>query len=193
MIHVFVERNARTFADVFMSILTGKAKQMKMGTEFRKIVALVKKELSKDNEYQRGSYNIINFSDGDCAIVLASRDFYCDGNAIYSGNAVVINQPLIISKIFIDVEDFTESVELSYLKMFDAYPKWYTLSVPKEVVSNKNKIINLAAYGIMLTTQNSQAVSEYLTSLIADNAKYIPVVKGVSRMGYVNDKRANCC
>ena len=65
-----------------MSILTGKAKQMKMGTEFKKIVALVKKELSKDNEYQRGSYNIINFSDGDCAIVLASRDFYCDGNAI---------------------------------------------------------------------------------------------------------------
>ena len=177
---------AQSQKDVLQSILEDKAKKLKMFTQFKKILSSIKKELAKDKEYQRSTFNIINFIDADYAITLASRDFYCDGNAIFHGSTVVINQPLMISKIFIDVENFTESVELSYVKIFDYTPKWYTLNVPKEVISNKNKIISLAAYGIMITTQNSQEVCEYLTSLIADNAKFIPVVKGVSRMGYIN-------
>ena len=178
-------RLAQSQKDVLQSILEDKAKKLKMYSQFKKILSSVKKELAKDSEYQRSTYNIISFSDADYSIALASRDFYCDDSAVYRGNMVVINQPLIISKIFIDVENFTESVGLSYVKIFDHYPKWYQLSIPKEVISNKNKIISLAAYGIMITTQNAQEVSEYLTSLITDNAKYMPVVKGVSRMGYV--------
>ena len=38
----------------------------------------------------------------------------------------------------------------------------------------------------MITTQNAEYVSEYLTTLLLDNAKYIPVSQGISRMGYAD-------
>lgn len=167
-----------------VSLLAEKAKKLKMHTEFKKLVASVKKEIEKDRDYLRSTYNTISFY--ETPLELASRSFSCDESNIYHGNDLIISQPLIISKIYIDVEDYTESVELSYCKPFDVMPKWYKINVQKEIISNKNKIISLAAYGIMVTTENAGKISEYLISLISDNAKYIPVVKGVSRMGYID-------
>ena len=165
----------------------GKGKKIKNGGGIKKIILAVKKEITKDRDYLRSTYNVIRFD--NTPLLLASRNFSCDETNIYrnntNGSELVISQPLIISTIYIDVENYTESVELSYCKPFDSYPKWYEINVSKEVISNKNKIISLAAYGIMVTTENSGRVSEYLISLISDNAKYIPVVKGVSRMGYI--------
>jgi uncharacterized protein (DUF927 family) len=174
---------SHTEKEYIISILAEKSKKLKMHTEFKKIVSAVKKEVAKDRDYLRSTYNTISFY--DTPLILASRNFSCDESNIYKGNELIISQPLIISKIYIDVEDYTESVELSYRKPFDNYPKWYEINVPKEVISNKNKIISLAAYGIMVTTENAGKISEYLISLISDNAKYIPVVQGVSRMGYI--------
>jgi hypothetical protein len=177
---------SQTDKEYLLSILSEKSKKLKMHTEFKKIVSAVKKEIAKDRDYLRSTYNFINFY--ETPLPLASRNFSCDESNIYHGNELIISQPLIISKIFIDVEDYTESVELSYCKPFDIYPKWYEINVPKEIISNKNKIISLAAYGIMVTTENAGKISEYLISLISDNAKYIPLVKGVSRMGYIYDE-----
>ena len=176
---------SQTQKEFMLSVLAEKSKNIKMHTEFKKIILAVKKEIAKDRDYVRSTYNIINFH--ETPLLLASRNFSCDESNIYSGNELVISQPLIISQIFIDVEDYTESVELSYCKPFDHYPKWYEINVAKEIISNKNKIISLAAYGIMVTTENAGKISEYLISLISDNAKHIPVVKGVSRMGYIYD------
>ena len=60
---MFKDKNiSQTEKEVMFSILTEKSKKLKMHTEFKKIISLVKKEIAKDHEYMRSTLRQFNSS-----------------------------------------------------------------------------------------------------------------------------------
>ena len=77
----------------------------------------------------------------------------------------VSKQLIYPSALITNIINETEKVELTY-KVLD---KWRTLIVDKETISNKNKIISLANFGIYVTSTNSSLLVNYLNDVIVFN------------------------
>lgn len=99
-------------------------------------------------------------------------------------NVKTVSKQLIYpSALITNMINETEKVEITY-KVLD---KWRTLIVDKETISNKNKIISLANYGVYVTSTNSNMLVNYLNDVIIVNQKLIPQKRSVSHVGWIND------
>ena len=67
------QRLLQTEKEFIISILAEKSKRLKMSTEFKKILSAVKKEVAKDRDYMRSTYNFISFF--DAPLSLARREY----------------------------------------------------------------------------------------------------------------------
>ena len=75
---------------------------------------------------------------------------------------VVSPVPIMPTAIYENLEDHSEMVALAQYKA----GKWSTITVPRSVLANKNKIINLAGLGIEVTTTTAAAMVNYLARII---------------------------
>ena len=96
---------------------------------------------------------------------------------------IVSKQLIYPSALITNMINETEKVELTYKVL----GKWKTLIVDKETISNKNKIISLANYGIYATSSNNAALVNYLNDVIIYNQNILPQKKSVSHVGWIND------
>lgn len=94
----------------------------------------------------------------------------------------VSKQLIYPSALITNIITETEKVELTY-KVLD---KWRTLIVDKETISNKNKIISLANFGIYVTSTNSSLLVNYLNDVIVFNQRIIPKKNSVSHVGWIS-------
>lgn len=91
-------------------------------------------------------------------------------------------RPILIKEKFFNLEEQTYKLQLEYLT---ATGKWKTIQ-PKgrEIIFHKNKITDLAAYGLPVTSGNAAQIVDFLFNLDLANERYTPLTYTVNRCGW---------
>ena len=90
---------------------------------------------------------------------------------------------ILIKTILKDIDIGEEKIELVFLRR----KKWESIIVDKNIISNKNNIINLANKGIPVTTQNARDLVNWFYNLEVANYDDIKIEKTINRMGWINN------
>lgn len=90
--------------------------------------------------------------------------------------------PVIISRRYHNLDTGFEKAELSFYR--DGH--WKTALAPRSVIFNRNSILRLADKSFPVTSNNAGDLISYLTDFEQANDAAIPVVKSVSRLGWIN-------
>lgn len=91
--------------------------------------------------------------------------------------------PITITKIITDIDTGEQKVELAYSKCH----RWQRKIVPKSIIANSRKIVDLVAFGISVTSETAKNLVDYLFNLENLNMDLIPEVESVSRLGMIPD------
>ena len=104
---------------------------------------------------------------------------YKDGQ---NGESIVASAcPITITKIVTDIDTGEQKVELAYSKCH----RWQRKIVPKSVIANARKIVDLVSFGISVTSETAKNLVDYLFNLENLNMDLIPEVESVSRLGMI--------
>lgn len=98
------------------------------------------------------------------------------------GTEWACTHPLLITKRFYNMDTETEKIELA----FKLGNRWRYITEVKSTIASSNKIINLADYGISITSDNAKSMVAYLQELETLNYDKIPTITTTSRLGWVN-------
>lgn len=126
---------------------------------------------------------------------LACGDYICDDAGVtyidrYGAEADVICHPLMPIRRLVDIDCGVEQIELAYRPGAE----WRTVIAARTTVASAAKIIELAQYGMAVTSENAKAVVKYLSDVEALNYSYIPEQRSVGRLGWISsDKFAPYC
>ena len=158
--------------------LLGKARDFKRVNDFKQILKAVKQDITdaRREEYLQDHPNGLFFTAPP--IQLETDMYRGDDNGVFLWGKCVIPQPLLITKKFEDIESGEVKAELT----FRDKGAWRTHTVPRAVIANRNKIIDLAGVGLMVTTDNANDIVNYLQHLQIEND--IPTIRSVSHLGY---------
>lgn len=88
---------------------------------------------------------------------------------------------LYLTKRIHNADTGEEKVQLSYYR--DA--EWRQISVQRPVAFNRSQITSLSIHALPVTSENAKDVINYLSDFEAANMDTIPVIKSVSRMGWI--------
>ena len=121
----------------------------------------------------------------DCPIDLrfpTGFEFATDGSLLCSGE-LLITTPIVITKNLIG--DDAEYAELAYR----VGGTWRRRIVEKLVIADHRRIIELAAFGITVTSSSAKALSAFLARLIdfSNNDKIIPSQRLYDKPGWTDD------
>ena len=94
------------------------------------------------------------------------------------------NEPMVISKCTENVDNGTEKFELS----FHRNNKWKKVVMSRANALNKNKIIGFADNGLPVSSDNAEGVVRYLSAYESENAKRIPFVRSINRIGWIGNE-----
>ena len=99
------------------------------------------------------------------------------------GSIVACSHFICPVKTLIDVETGREKIEMLWIK-----PKKTAKQVFERAdLANASKVVGLAAYGVSVTSETARALVSWINDASDLNADIIPVVKSVSRLGYIGD------
>lgn len=91
--------------------------------------------------------------------------------------------PIIPAAVLRNIETNTEKIQIAYRRTKST---WSKCIFPRSTISNKNKIIELADFGIAVNSDTAAALVTYLGTCLADNAETIPIIQSVERLGWVD-------
>ena len=114
--------------------------------------------------------------------VLPHGVFQVAGRSSAAGEPVV-PAPLVVTGRHISVEEGYESLELCWLRDGE----WRRRVVPRDVLASKVKIVELAAYGLPVTSETSSRVVKYLADFEAANLDRLPRVAVSHSLGWAPD------
>lgn len=93
--------------------------------------------------------------------------------------------PIVPSSILENQDDGTEKIAVSFYKK----NTWRTVNIPKEVLVNSNKIIELATIGADVSSLTAKLLVKYFSDVINLNeGNALPTVKTVSHLGWHDDE-----
>lgn len=91
--------------------------------------------------------------------------------------------PIIPAAVLRNIETDTEKVQLAFRR---TKSQWSKCVFPRSTISNKNKIIELADFGIAVTSDTAAALVTYLGTCLTNNAETIPIITSIGRLGWVD-------
>lgn len=117
---------------------------------------------------------------------LFSGEYVCDdlGVAIqdkYGFENVICRHPIMPVRRLINVDSGDERLQIAYRKG----RVWRSLIAEKTTIASSNKILDLAANGVLVTSENAKALSKYLFEIEDLNYETLPEQKSVGRLGWV--------
>ena len=109
-------------------------------------------------------------------------------NGIYTmtmfGQKWACPHPIFPEQILINAETGMCKVKITYrVRGF-----WRSIIVDKEKISSNSKIVELAKYGVMVTSENAKALVQYLSDLEALNEDLIQEQISTSKLGWIHDE-----
>ena len=120
-------------------------------------------------------------------IELFSGQYICDEYGIatsdkYGYEQIICRHPIMPIQRLVNIDTGEERLKIAYKKG----RVWRTIIVEKSVLASSNSILQLAANGVLVNSENAKALSTYLLEIEQLNYEEIPEQKSVSRMGWVN-------
>lgn len=121
------------------------------------------------------------------------REFFCgawtaDGTGVRSydmfGEHIACYHPILITKRLVNAETGTEKVRIAFCKGF----KWKEITVDKEVIASSTKIVQIAKYGVSVTSESAKLLVRFLADLENYNIQEIDSVTSTSKFGWIGDE-----
>ncbi|MDL2318171.1 DUF927 domain-containing protein [Eubacteriales bacterium OttesenSCG-928-A19] len=98
------------------------------------------------------------------------------------GEVIACPDPVVITRRLVNIDDGKERLELSFRR--DG--KWKALTGGRTQIYNKASIISLGDEGLHVTSGTSSELVNYLSDYETANKGRIPLVKSISRLGWLN-------
>lgn len=139
----------------------------------------------QNSRVPRAANNVTSFEGQP--IELVCGDYDCSGDSIttvdrFGFEVEVLPHPLLIVRRLKNIDDGMEKLELWYRRPGIVR----TLIVDKATLASANKILDLAAHGLAVNSENAKSVVRYLSTLEALNYEQIPETSSVGRCGWIN-------
>lgn len=130
--------------------------------------------------------NATNF-DGQ-EMELFSGAYICDEYGVattdkYGFEQIICRHPLMPIQRLVNIDSGEERLKLAYKKG----KNWREIIVEKSVIASSSSILQLAANGIMVNSENAKDLSTYIMEIEQLNYEYIPERKSVGRLGWVGN------
>lgn len=119
---------------------------------------------------------------------LFSGEYICDNLGVatrdkYGFEQVVCRHPILPIQRLCNIDTGEERLKITYRKG----RIWRSLIAEKTTLASSNSILQLAANGVLVTSENAKALSKYLFEIEDLNYDAIPEQKSVSRLGWVGE------
>lgn len=119
---------------------------------------------------------------------LFSGEYICDDGGVfitdkYGYEQVICRHPIMPVQRLCNVDSGEERLKLAYKKG----RVWRSIIVEKSVIASSSSILQLAANGIMVNSENAKALSTYILEMEQLNYDLIPEQKSVGRLGWISD------
>ena len=119
---------------------------------------------------------------------LFSGEYICDENGVflvdkYGYENTICRHPIMPVERLVNIDSGEERLKLAYKKG----RVWRTIIVEKSVIASSSSILQLAANGIMVNSENAKALSTYILEMEQLNYELIPEQKSVGRLGWVGE------
>lgn len=119
---------------------------------------------------------------------LFSGEYICDENGVfltdkYGYENAICRHPLMPVERLVNIDSGEERLKLAYKKG----RVWRSIIVEKSVIASSSSILQLAANGIMVNSENAKALSTYILEMEQLNYELIPEQKSVGRLGWVGE------
>ena len=120
---------------------------------------------------------------------LFSGQYKCDEAGVYFmdkfGYEVnVCRHPIMPIQRLCNADTGVERLEIAYKKGRN----WRTVIVEKSVIASSSSILQLAAYGILVNSENAKALSTYLLEIENLNFDVIQEQQSIGRLGWISKK-----
>ena len=121
-------------------------------------------------------------------IELFSGQYICDEYGVsttdkYGYEQTICRHPIMPVQRLCNIDSGEERLKLAYKKG----RSWRTIIVEKSVIASSSSILQLAANGIMVNSENAKSLSTYLLEMEQLNYELIPEQKSVGRLGWVGE------
>ena len=119
---------------------------------------------------------------------LFSGEYICDETGVFVHDKFgyeqnICRHPIMPIQRLCNVDSGEERLKLAYKKgRF-----WRSIIVEKSVLASSSGILQLAANGIMVNSENAKSLSTYLLEMEQLNYDLIPEQKSVGRLGWISD------
>lgn len=119
---------------------------------------------------------------------LFSGEYICDENGVflvdkYGYENTICRHPIMPVERLVNIDSGEERLKLAYKKG----RVWRSIIVEKSVIASSSSILQLAANGIMVNSENAKSLSTYLLEMEQLNYELIPEQKSVGRLGWVGE------
>lgn len=121
-------------------------------------------------------------------IELFSGQYICDNLGVattdkYGYEQVICRHPIMPIQRLCNIDNGEERLKIAFKKG----KSWRSVIVEKSVLASSTSILQLAANGIMVNSENAKALSTYLFEIEDLNYDTIPEQKSVGRLGWVGE------
>lgn len=121
-------------------------------------------------------------------IELFSGQYICDEYGVsmtdkYGYEQTVCRHPIMPVERLVNIDSGEERLKLAYKKG----RAWRSIIVEKSVIASSSSILQLAANGIMVNSENAKALSTYILEMEQLNYELIPEQKSVGRLGWIGE------
>ena len=119
---------------------------------------------------------------------LFSGEYICDDGGVfitdkYGYEQTICRHPIMPVERLVNIDSGEERLKLAYKKG----RAWRTIIVEKSVIASSSSILQLAANGIMVNSENAKALSTYILEMEQLNYELIPEQKSVGRLGWIGE------
>ena len=120
---------------------------------------------------------------------LFSGEYICDETGVFVHDKfgyeqTICRHPIMPIQRLCNVDSGEERLKLAYKKG----RVWRSIIVEKSVIASSSGILQLAANGIMVNSENAKPLSTYLLEMEQLNYDLIPEQKSVGRLGWISDR-----
>ena len=96
------------------------------------------------------------------------------------GEIIACRAPVTIIRKLLNMQTRTFKTEIAWARKGN----WQSMIVPQAVVASNSKIVELADYGLPVTTENARPMIKYLSELDTANEDTVPTHLSSSKMGW---------
>lgn len=119
---------------------------------------------------------------------LLSGEYICNDTGVYCMDKygfeeMICPHPIEPIRRLTNVDSGEERLELAYKK--GQY--WRTIIIEKSIIASSQKILDLAALGVVVNSENAKALSTYLFRMEQMNYDTLPEKRSVGRLGWIGD------